>query len=112
MKTNLTIKGTHCNACKMLIEDVCKDHKEVLSCTVDFTTGKTEIEHNEALDLETLKKEIENLGDYKIEKEESGAHVCPECGFRYAEKEWAEKCEVWCKQHHSCNLEITEHALR
>ena len=35
---------------------------------------------------------------------------CDICGFRYKEKEWAEKCEAWCKEHHSCNLEITEHA--
>ena len=66
MKTTLTIKGTHCNACKMLIEDVCKDHKEVSSCTVDFMTGKTEIEHNGLLDIEALKKEIEALGEYKV----------------------------------------------
>jgi cation transport ATPase len=67
MKTTLTIKGTHCNACKMLIEDVCKDHKEVSSCTVDFTTGKTEIEHNGLLDIEALKKEIEEVGKYQVE---------------------------------------------
>ncbi len=67
MKTVLTIKRTHCKACKMLIEDVCKDHKEVSSCVVDFTTGKTEIEHNGFLDISALTKEIEELGDYKVE---------------------------------------------
>ncbi len=66
MKTILTIKGTHCKACKMLIEDVCKDNKEVSSCVVDFDTGRTEIEHNGLLDLAALKKEIENVGDYKV----------------------------------------------
>ena len=35
---------------------------------------------------------------------------CPECGFRYSEREWAEKCEVWCREHKSCNIEITAHA--
>lgn len=39
-----------------------------------------------------------------------GLFVCPECGFKYKEKEWADKCEAWCKEHHSCNLEITSHA--
>lgn len=34
-------------------------------------------------------------------------YQCEECGFHYAEKEQAEKCEAWCKEHHSCNLEIT-----
>jgi len=35
---------------------------------------------------------------------------CEECGFHYTEKEWAEKCEVWCGEHKSCNIEITAHA--
>lgn len=33
------------------------------------------------------------------------------CGFRYEEKEWAEKCEAWCKEHKSCNLEIIAHGI-
>ncbi|MBI2575200.1 hypothetical protein HYV82_04930 [Candidatus Woesearchaeota archaeon] len=37
--------------------------------------------------------------------------ICRECGFAYASKEWAEKCEAWCKEHNSCNLEITRHAI-
>lgn len=36
-------------------------------------------------------------------------HQCEKCGFQYAEKEWAEKCEGWCKKHNSCNVEITVH---
>ena len=38
-------------------------------------------------------------------------YQCEECGFRYEEKEWAEKCEVWCKEHKSCNIEITAHGM-
>jgi len=37
-------------------------------------------------------------------------YQCEECVFHYVEKEQAEKCELWCKEHHSCNLEITVHA--
>lgn len=37
--------------------------------------------------------------------------VCPECGLSYKEAEWAKKCAAWCKEHHSCNLEITKHAV-
>lgn len=70
MKTTLNIKGTHCHACKALIEDVCQDDKSVSSCTVDFTTGKTEIEHNDDFDLEVLKKEIESVGAYTVELED------------------------------------------
>ena len=39
-------------------------------------------------------------------------YQCEECGFKYEEKEWAEKCETWCKERQSCNLEIIEHALK
>lgn len=38
-------------------------------------------------------------------------YQCEICGFRYEEREWAEKCEAWCKEHHSCNLDITSHAI-
>jgi hypothetical protein len=36
-------------------------------------------------------------------------YVCPECGYEYKEKEWAEKCEAWCREHNACNLEIIRH---
>ncbi len=38
--------------------------------------------------------------------------ACPECGLSYKEAEWAKKCAAWCKEHHSCNLEITKHAVK
>ena len=39
-------------------------------------------------------------------------YVCEECGFAYKEKALAEKCESWCKKHHSCNIEITKNAVK
>ena len=66
MKTFLTVKGTHCESCKVLIEDVLKDIGGVASATVDFKTGKTEIEHSKKLDMENIRKEIESLGDYSV----------------------------------------------
>lgn len=67
MKKTIVIKGTHCEACKALIEDVCKNIKGILSCNVDFRTGNTIIEHYDNLDLNALKEEIERLGNYKVE---------------------------------------------
>lgn len=67
MQTTITIKGTHCNACKALIEDVCKDIKGVASCTVDFQTGQTIVEHEENIDWQELKKEIDGLGQYTVQ---------------------------------------------
>ena len=45
---------------------------------------------------------------------ESGAELyqCEECGFKYREKEWAEKCQAWCAEHKSCNLGITQYAIQ
>ena len=39
-------------------------------------------------------------------------YACEECGFKYGEKKWAEKCQEWCGEHKSCNLEIISHAVK
>lgn len=67
MKTTLTIKGTHCESCKALIEDVCKEIPGIKSCNVDFKTGTTEVKHEENVDWKKFKKEVELLGSYKVE---------------------------------------------
>ncbi len=36
-------------------------------------------------------------------------YVCKECGYEYEDKIWAEKCENWCREHKSCNLDIIKH---
>ena len=66
MKTILTVKGTHCTSCKMLIEDVCSETKGIASAQLDFKTGKLVIDHESSADLKGLKKEIETLGKYKV----------------------------------------------
>lgn len=66
MKTNIIIKGTHCNACKALIEDVAKDIKGIQSCAVDFATGKTEIEYESEAALNNFATEVDALGNYKV----------------------------------------------
>jgi len=47
----------------------------------------------------------------KIKSEQKEYYQCMECGLKYEDKEWAEKCEVWCRKNKSCNLEITAHAV-
>lgn len=66
MKTTIAIQGTHCASCKALIEDVCKEIAGITSCNVDFKTGATVIEHEENVDLNLLKNEIEQFGKYKV----------------------------------------------
>jgi len=43
-------------------------------------------------------------------KSRDTSFVCSECGLAYQDKTWAQKCSAWCKEHHSCNLEITKHS--
>ncbi len=47
----------------------------------------------------------------ELHKDDKTYYVCEECGFVYEQKEWAEKCQQWCQQHQSCNLEITQHGI-
>lgn len=68
MKTFFTVHGTHCHACKALIEDIVGEMPGVTSCAVDFTTGRTDLEHDAALDWQELKKQIEEIDPrYKVE---------------------------------------------
>lgn len=53
----------------------------------------------------TCEKEMDKKSLVKTE------YQCPECGCEYKEKELAKKCEVWCKEHNSCNVEITKYAI-
>ena len=48
----------------------------------------------------------------KIIQRDKELHQCEECGLKYIDKKWAEKCEAWCKKYKSCNLEIIDHAIK
>lgn len=47
-----------------------------------------------------------------IKTGEKFLYQCEECGLKYAEKEVAEKCQTWCKEYQSCNIEIIKHAVK
>lgn len=68
MTTKLLIKGTHCTSCKALLEDVCKETPGVTNCTVDYKTGEMIVEHDESIDWSALKKEINGLGQYRVQE--------------------------------------------
>ena len=46
-----------------------------------------------------------------VSKHDREYYLCEECNFAYKDKETATKCEKWCKEHHSCNMEITKYAV-
>ena len=39
-------------------------------------------------------------------------YKCMKCGYFYNDIEKAEECEKWCRKHKSCNLDITQHAIK
>ena len=47
----------------------------------------------------------------EIKREDKGLFICEECGLAYEQKEWAEKCQQWCRENQSCNLEIIQHSV-
>ena len=48
----------------------------------------------------------------EIEYNNQKHFYCEVCKLVYKEKEWAEKCEEWCKHNSTCNLEITKHSIK
>lgn len=49
--------------------------------------------------------------NYNNDRRNKKTYECPECGLHYEDKGQVEKCEAWCKEHKSCNLEITSNAI-
>jgi hypothetical protein len=48
----------------------------------------------------------------QIKKQIKTFYQCERCKLLYEYKEWAKKCEDWCKENNSCNIEITKHAMK
>ena len=46
-----------------------------------------------------------------IPKDKETLYQCEECGFFYRDRETAEKCQAWCGEHKSCNLDIICYAV-
>lgn len=48
----------------------------------------------------------------EVTKDNKKVFMCEECCLAYKDKQWAEKCESWCKKYNSCNLKITFYAIK
>jgi len=53
---------------------------------------------------------VKRISSMNTSNQDKNLYICAECRLHYKDKEWAEKCEKWCKKHKSCNLEIIDHA--
>lgn len=68
-KTKFQIKGMHCNSCASLIEEKLKDLPGVIKSKINYESGKGIIIYDEdAIGELKIKEEIENVGDYRVEK--------------------------------------------
>jgi hypothetical protein len=45
-------------------------------------------------------------------KEVNGLYECEACHMFYEDEQWAKKCEEWCIEHKTCNIEIMKHATK
>ena len=77
--------------------------KEQRRKTLIESTGASVRLSGSKITNEEVAKVIDSEKDKKL-------FQCPECGFHYTDKDLAEKCEAWCREHKSCNIEITAHA--
>ena len=64
-KIKLTIKGTHCQACKRLIERKFGAISGVVSVNVDFETGEAEIILERDITKDEFQKALEGM-EYEI----------------------------------------------
>ena len=48
----------------------------------------------------------------EIRKANKAYYQCENCKFFYKEKSWAEKCEKWCDEKGSCNVEVVRYAVK
>lgn len=69
MKTTIfRVSGMHCSSCKLLLEDVCKEIAGVSECEVDVASANMTVTHEDGFDLSLVQKEVETLGEYKLEQ--------------------------------------------
>lgn len=62
------ISGTHCESCKALLEEVCREVPNVRSCAVDYRTGRTVVEHDGDIDWAAFERAVSELGSqYRVE---------------------------------------------
>ncbi|MEA1958900.1 MAG: hypothetical protein U9N44_04405 [Chloroflexota bacterium] len=47
----------------------------------------------------------------ELSRDNSTYYACEVCKCAYSEKEQAERCQKWCAEYHSCNIEIIKHRI-
>lgn len=67
MQTIVSIPGIHCASCAALIQDVSGEFPAISNVDVDIDAKTVALEHDEQLDFDAWKNEIESLDDkYRV----------------------------------------------
>lgn len=45
-----------------------------------------------------------------IKKTHNVLYICKNCGLKYKDENIALRCQAWCGEHQSCNLDIIKYA--
>nr|MBI4156606.1 copper-translocating P-type ATPase [Candidatus Woesearchaeota archaeon] len=74
-KSILNVKGMHCASCVLTVEKAIKKVKNVKTANVNLATEKATIEHEENLDFNLVKKEVQKSGyDVMLQTEKFEHH--------------------------------------
>lgn len=69
------------------------------------------ISNEEISKAKNIAELIETTTRFMPAQNSNKIYRCRECGLGYKDKKIAEKCQAWCKEHKSCNLDIIKHAV-
>ncbi len=47
-----------------------------------------------------------------IKNQNQELYQCEECALKYMDKEKAEQCRAWCREHKSRNLDLIKYAVK
>lgn len=61
--------------------------------------------------LEKIAKEVKEKLEKVVDSLAFEIFECVLCGLKYNEEKWMKKCEDWCREHKSCNVEVISHAI-
>ena len=65
--------------------------------------------------LQESQREALHIFEETLKKDQPTASgklfTCPACGLHYRDEKVAKQCQAWCEEHHSCNLDIIQHAV-
>lgn len=76
----------------------------------EFIKTKRPTIHLQELQKEAL-KEFWKTAQILLSTTSQKRFMCSICGMQYLDESIAKRCQAWCSEHHSCNLDIIKYAV-